>query len=95
MHQPSQPPSIRGNQEFQQVDGAGENEVTNRPNTRECGSECFVQMNTRFFFYTEEKQERPGEHIHQVSLTQNKKNTCSRDQAMTHEPGECSEAFYC
>jgi hypothetical protein len=50
-----------------------ENGMTNRCRTRECGSECIVQTNTRFF-YTEEKQEKPGKHIHQVTVTQNKRN---------------------
>jgi hypothetical protein len=52
----------------------GENEVTNRHNMRECArSECNIQMNTSLF-YREEKEEKPGEHICQVTVTQNKRN---------------------
>jgi hypothetical protein len=52
----------------------GKNGVKNRHDIRECvRSECNVQMNTRLF-YTEEKQEKPGEHNRQVTVTQNKRN---------------------
>ena len=77
--------------------------VTNRHNTRECGSECIVQTNTRLF-YTEGKQEKPGKHILQVTLTQNKKECIHKKMAgsrlslpLKMEPGECSDAMlvYC
>jgi hypothetical protein len=66
-----------------------------RHNTRECvGYECNVQTKTRLF-YTEEKQEKPGGHICQVTVIQNKRNAYIKRwwRPLKIEPGECSDVM--